>query len=110
MANRKKKVEDSSNSSNSTKLPVMRCGDCLFAEGGKTVKFKNGKTNELYDCTLKSRNGNIVLLDSDIRQPVWHNSRACQHFEIMSKTLKKRADLDKEKYHFACDGHFEILP
>lgn len=94
----------------SCQTAVMRCGDCLFAEGGKTVKFKNGKTNELYDCTLKSRNGNIVLLDSDIRQHVWHNSIACQHFEIMSKTLKKRADLDKEKYHFACDGHFEILP
>jgi hypothetical protein len=92
------------------KPPVMRCGSCLFAQGGDEFKFRNGETNFRYECTLRSRNYNIVFLDSQSEHYRWHNQKACEHFEGAGKSLKKRADLDHTKFDFLSDGHFEVLP
>lgn len=89
---------------------VMRCGSCLFAQGGDEFKFRNGETDYRYECTLRSRNGNIVFLDSESENYRWHNQKACEDFEGAGKSLKKRADLDHTKFDFLSDGHFEILP
>ncbi len=93
-----------------SKTAVMRCGSCLFAQGGDEFKFRNGETNFRYECTLRSRKGNIVFLDSQSEHYRWHNQKACEHFEGAGKSLKKRADLDHTKFDFLSDGHFEVLP
>ena len=89
---------------------VMRCGSCLFAQGGDEFKFRNGQTNYRYECTLRSRNGNIVFLDSGSEHYRCDNQKACENFEGAGKSLKKRADLDHTKFDFLSDGHFEVLP
>lgn len=101
---------DRANSEVNVDRLVKRCGQCLFAEGGDKFDFKNGTTNYRYDCTLLTRKNNIVLLASGEEHFRWENQRACEHFEIATTTLRKREDLDKQKYDFKCDGHFEILP
>ena len=107
----KTNINNTTEPQHDAKLPVMRCGFCLFAQGGDEFKFRNGETNYRYECTLLSRNGNIVLLDSRSEHYRWHNQRACEHFEYAGrKSLKKRADLDHTKFYFLSDGHFEILP
>jgi len=88
---------------------VRRCGQCLFAEGGgDKFEFSNGTTNYRYNCKLLTRKDNIVLLGNE-EHFRWENQRACEHFEIATKTLRKREDLDTVKYDFICDGHFEII-
>lgn len=93
-----------------SKTAVMRCGSCLFAQGGDEVKFRNGETNCIYECILRSRNGNIVFLDFESENYRWHNQKACENFEGVGKSLKKRADLDHTIFDFLSDGLFELLP
>lgn len=87
----------------------FRCGDCMFAEGGDVVEFRNGETNVKYKCTLISRNDNIVFLDNLSENYRWQNQKACKHFEGIGKILKKRDDLDNEKLNSSWEGYYEIL-
>jgi hypothetical protein len=106
----KTKIVSTTEPQHDAKPPVKRCGNCLFAQGGEQFKFSNGETNYRYKCSLISRDGNIVFLNSGGEYYRWKNQKACEHFESADKSLKKRAELDKTNFYFMCDGHFEVIP
>jgi len=101
-------MEQNLNLSKTASKNVNRCGYCLFAEGGETVNFSNGTTNYIYQCILKHRKNNIVVLNFDSEFFRWHNQRACEHFEKVGKILKKREDLNYTEIDYLSDNIFEI--
>jgi hypothetical protein len=88
---------------------INRCGYCLFAEGSETVNFCDGTTNYIYQCILKHRKNNIVVLNFDSGFFRWHNQKACENFERAGKILRKREDLKHTDIDFLSDEIYEII-
>jgi hypothetical protein len=86
-----------------------KCGQCLFAEGGDKVKFKNGDTNIWFNCHLCKRENDIVFLVYDETSIVWEDQNACDNFESAATSmLIKRSDLDIIQSKIANEGYFQI--